>query len=277
MADEGAANHTRLCQTYDQAGVEIFVYGRSALDKSRPAPQKFPARQTLEACRAVARLHQLDPAQTLLVQQAPQAIDAGVFHNDVIAVGNRNFLMYHQHAFVEGEAVVSHLQNRIESVLGWKLYSICLTEQELSLTDAVASYLFNSQLLTRPDGGMTLLCPEDVQRTPAALQCTQRILAEENPVDDVRFLDLRQSMNNGGGPACLRLRVVMTDAQRPEIHQGVLFNDSLYKRLTDWVNKHYRDELAPQDLRDPRLPEEIETAFNELITILELPGHLFGF
>ena len=121
------------------------------------------------------------------------------------------------------------------------------------------------------------LCPQEARDIATSYQCTQRILSEENPVDRVEFLDLRQSMNNGGGPACLRLRVVLTDEQLAAVHQSVLFNDALYERLTGWVNSHYRDELAPDDLRDPDLITEVDAAFVELQDILQLPPQVFRF
>ena len=83
-------------------------------------------------------------------------------------------------------------------------------------------------------------------------------------------------MNNGGGPACLRLRVVLTVEQQQAVHQGVLFSESLYARLKDWVNQHYRDELAPDDLRDPALIDEVSGAFEHLSRILGLPLSVFG-
>jgi len=275
LADEGAANHTRLCASHDQPGVQLFVYGRSALDKSVLSPTRFPARQTLEASQAVARLHQVDDSRRIMAQQTPQAIDAGVFHNDVISVGNENMLMLHEHSFVDRQWVMNQLEH-FASESGWELFSICFTEKELPLADAVKSYLFNSQLLSREDGGMTLVCPLDARQLATSYACTQRLLAEDNPVDKVEFLDLRQSMNNGGGPACLRLRVVLTDDERSSIHPGVVFNDSLFERLTDWVNKNYRDELAPDDLRDPQLIDEVNEAFSQLASLLNLRSELFG-
>ena len=49
------------------------------------ARTRFPARQTREAFAAIARRHGLAPARTVFAQQNPVAIDAGVFHNDVIS------------------------------------------------------------------------------------------------------------------------------------------------------------------------------------------------
>lgn len=99
FGDEGAANHTRFCEQYGQQGVEFFVYGKHAFNDAHPAPKKFPARQTIEASQAIARLHGLDHKKVVYAQQNPDIIDQGVFHNDVIAVGNKNVLFYHQQAF----------------------------------------------------------------------------------------------------------------------------------------------------------------------------------
>ncbi|WP_417895004.1 N-succinylarginine dihydrolase, partial [Bacillus inaquosorum] len=94
---------TRLCRAYGEAGVELFVYGRSAFDVSQPAPKRYPARQTLEASQAIARLHGLGDESAVFIQQNPDVIDQGVFHNDVIAVGNQNVLFFHQQAFLHTE------------------------------------------------------------------------------------------------------------------------------------------------------------------------------
>ncbi|MGI9518231.1 MAG: N-succinylarginine dihydrolase [Pirellulaceae bacterium] len=276
-SDEGAANHTRLCVDYADFGVEVFVFGRSAFDQTRPVPIKFPARQTLEASEAIARRHRLDARSTLMIQQLPAAIDAGVFHNDVISVGNRNYFLYHEQAFVDTQAAVSSIRAVFVQNCGDSLFTTCITNAELSMIDAVKSYLFNSQLLSRPDGGMTLLCPVEVRELASAKSCTDRILQEDNPVDSVEFLDLRQSMYNGGGPACLRLRIVLTDDALESLNPGVRFTATLYEKLKDWVNDHYRNELAPDDLCDPQLIHEVDAAFVELATILQLPLSVFRF
>jgi succinylarginine dihydrolase len=151
------------------------------------------------------------------------------------------------------------------------LYVWQATSDQLPLDNAVSSYLFNSQLLTRPDGGMTLLCPTEVRDTASARQCADEIVASGNPVSEVRYVDLRQSMNNGGGPACLRLRVTMTHDEMQRAHQGVFLDDALYERLVAWVERNYRTELNPNDLRDPALAEEISVALDELGDVLDLP------
>lgn len=273
MSDEGAANHMRLCPSHAAQGLEIFVWGRSDFgryESGATAPTKFPARQTLESFEAISRRHGLPPDHCHFIQQNPAAIDAGVFHNDVISVANENMLLTHQSAFAHRESVLNELKCAFENLFEQPLFIAELSDAELSLPDAVGSYLFNSQLLTRPDGGMTLLCPNEVQDNPAAKSCTDRILSDGNPVDSVQFLDLRQSMNNGGGPACLRLRVVMNQAEQTAFHQGVLLTDSLYDQLVAHVEKHYREELLPNDLADPKLIDESLEAHQALTRILGL-------
>jgi succinylarginine dihydrolase len=88
----------------------------------------------------------------------------------------------------------------------------------------------------------------------------------------IHFVDLRQSMRNGGGPACLRLRVLVNDAERAAINPHVMFSDVLHQALIGWVNRHYRDRLAPADLRDPDLLDESRRALDELSQILHLPN-----
>jgi succinylarginine dihydrolase len=265
IGDEGAANHTRLCHQYGEPGIELFVYGRRGLDKSSAAPAKFPARQTLEASQAIARLHRLDPPRTLFIQQNPEAIDAGVFHNDVIAVGNRDVLFCHEKAFVDQPAVLDSLCQTFADICGGELRVIEVTEKQVPLADAVKSYLFNSQLLTRPDGESVLLVPTECMNTPS----TRAYLANHFGIP-IHVADLRQSMRNGGGPACLRLRVVLTNDERADVASGICWTPALHDRLSEWVAYHYRETLSPDDLADPALITENRVAMGELERILGL-------
>jgi succinylarginine dihydrolase len=270
LTDEGAANHTRLCQNFGQPGIELFVYGCRALKTDDPRPRRFPARQTMEACQAIARRHGLHPGQTLTVQQNPDAIDAGVFHNDVIAVGHQNVLLIHELAFCNQGETIRQLQRAFAEQFQSELQVVEISRSELPLADAVSSYLFNSQIVTRPAGVMALICPSECEHNISARSCIEKIIAADNPIKEVHFLDLRQSMNNGGGPACLRLRVVLDESQQSRFCQSVRLTDSLYETLVGWVEKHYRQELAPGDLRDPKLLVETRDAIQELESLLKL-------
>lgn len=274
FGDEGAANHTRFAASHGLEGVEMFVFGKYAHGHGQPEPKIYPARQTYEASAAVARLHGLNPAKTVFAQQNPEAIDAGVFHNDVIAVGNGNTLLYHEQAFLNTAAVLEELQQKYGDA---PLHFIKVAENEVTMAEAVQTYLFNSQLLTLPDGGMALIAPKECEENQA-VATRIRAMCEDNanPVKAAHFLDLRESMKNGGGPACLRLRVVLNTAELAAMHQGVLLTNALYDRLVAWVEKHYRDRLSVSDLADPHLAEESYRALDELTQILGL-GAIYPF
>ncbi len=272
FGDEGAANHARLCASHGEPGVEIFVYGRCAFEPG-PAPRRYPARQTLEASEAVARLHGLAPPHRVTAQQSPQAIDAGVFHNDVIAVGNENVLLFHEEAFLDGPQLLAELQRRLPDQA---LHFIEVRSNQVSLAEAVNAYLFNSQLLTLPGGGMALVVPEECRTTPSVWTCLEDILAAPNPIGTVHVMDLKQSMRNGGGPACLRLRVVLSEAELATVNPGVLLDQESFNILNGWVSRHYRDRLVEADLADPKLLDETRTALDELTGILGL-GSIYTF
>ena len=271
LSDEGAANHTRLSPAHDRSGIELFAFGIDTIDRAAPRPKKFPARQTRLASESIARNHGLNLDAAVLLQQNPAAIDAGVFHNDVISVGNENVLLCHEMAFVDQANQLAKLRTRFEQQFECPLFVIELSDKELPLADAVSSYLFNSQLVTRADGNMMLICPLECSENPNAKRCLEKIVEQSNPIQEVEFLNLRQSMNNGGGPACLRLRVVLTTQQQAAMHQGIIFNDPLHGELVDWVESHYREKIAPDDLRDPALIRESFDAIASLAKILELP------
>ncbi len=265
FGDEGAANHTRFGGA--GAGVELFVHGRRAFGENGAQPARYVARQTEEAQQAIARLHGLDARRTLHAQQNPAAIDAGVFHNDVIAVGAGNVLFCHAEAYVDQPALLAALAERVPGFT-----PIVVQNRDVGLQDAVATYLFNSQLLARPDGRMLLVAPAECRDNPRTAAYLDRLLAEAGPIADVMALDLRQSMRNGGGPACLRLRVDLTAAERAAITARVFADAALCDALEAVVARHYRDRLLPADLADPALLDESRQALDAFSALLGLPG-----
>jgi succinylarginine dihydrolase len=266
FGDEGAANHMRFAANVGTAGVEWFVYGRRGFG-SGVAPSRFPARQTREASEAIARRHLLDASRTLFTQQRPDAIDAGVFHNDVIAVGEGTFLFCHERAFVDQPAALDELAEAV----GPEFVALVVRDDELPLADAVATYLFNSQLLPRDDARYLLVAPAECRAHPATAQLLDRLVASGSPIAEVLTFDLRQSMRNGGGPACLRLRVPLTTTERAALRGNVILDGALDAGLDAWIRRHYRDRLAPTDLRDPSLLDETRRALDELTQLLRLP------
>lgn len=270
FGDEGAANHNRLGGAYGERGVQLFVYGRDSSHEGK-APQRYPARQTLEASEAVARLHQLSPESVLYAQQNPAVIDQGVFHNDVIAVSNQQMLFCHQHAFVNQPELLAQLRSRVPGFVALEV-----PENRVSVKDAVETYLFNSQLLSRPDGTMMLVLPEESRQHPGVWRYLCEQVEADTPLKALKVFDLRESMYNGGGPACLRLRVVLTPQEQQAVNPAVLMNDRLFSTLNNWVDRHYRDRLTQADLVDPQLLREGRDALDELTKLLDL-GNVYAF
>jgi succinylarginine dihydrolase len=281
LGDEGAANHTRFCTAHGNRGLHCFVYGVRALEPDSPRPARFPARQSFEACAAIARRHQLAPQRTVFLQQHPAAIDAGAFHNDVVAVGHRHLHFHHELAFLGGREATETLALAARETLGRDLVDLEVPTAAVSLADTIRSYLFNSQLVTLPGAAgseaFALIAPAECQRTPAVAAYLERLVADPfSPIRQVHYCDLRQSMRNGGGPACLRQRVVLTATERARLPAGVFIDAASVARLEAWVHRHYREELHFDDLADPALLEESRRALDELTALLGL-GSVYPF
>ncbi len=280
LGDEGAANHTRLASSHAARGLHLFVYGHRGLAGASAGrtPRRFASRQARETSEAVARGNAIRAKQVFFAQQHPAAIDAGVFHNDVISVGNENVLLYHERAFVNTPAVIRGLRLLYAALPhGSELIALAVPARRVPLADAVSSYLFNSQLVTVRRGEMALLAPVECRETPRVRRFLEDLVAHgSSPMRRVHYLDLRQSMRNGGGPACLRLRVVLTPPELAALTPRVLLTDATYATLTAWVKKHYREKLTAADLADPQLLEESRHALDALTALLGL-GSIYPF
>ena len=262
FADEGAANHVRLCAEHGAPGVNLLVYGRTAYE---PWTGRFPARQTREAFEAIVRRH--GAGRAVHLRQNPTAIAAGAFHNDVVCVGALDTLLYHQLAFEDPAAMQAEV--RAAAAGRFEPQFVEVGEAELPLADAVASYLFNAMLVRLPgEARLTLIAPVDVAETPRARAVAERLAASNGPIGAVQYVDVRESMRNGGGPACLRLRVVMTPQELAEANPRHRLDERLHARLTDWIGRRYRDRLTPADLADPAMIADSRDALGELDAIL---------
>ncbi len=268
LDDEGAANHTRFCNSYDEEGLHFFVYGRSQ-DASEEVPQKYPARQTLEASKKVAETMQVKNA--VFAQQSAESIDAGVFHHDVIGVGNKDLYFYHEKALAEEAETITKLQDSFNG----KLNFLCVKESEVPMEVAVETYLFNSQLVEYENGHM-LIAPIRCRRNALVRKYIQSIVGKHKLIKKVRYVNLEQSLWNGGGPACLRLRVTMNETEFSALHPGVIFTDKLHLRLRKWVKKYYVGNLIYEDLFVPSFTKRCRCALDELTYILGL-GKIYPF
>jgi succinylarginine dihydrolase len=254
FGDEGAANHMRLAAAHGEAGVEIFVHGVSG--------GGFPARQHIEASKAIARRHQLDPERTLFVAQSEAAIAAGAFHNDVVAVANERVLLAHEKAFTDTPAVIAQCARL---VAGFEYVEVA--DGDVPLADAVSSYLFNAQLVTPPDGEVTLIVPTEARETPSVWNWIERHLAGNGPIRRVEVVDVRESMANGGGPACLRLRVVADPAT---VDPRFLVDPARLDSIAEVVRRHWPEQIHNDELQQVALINDIERARAALLEVLDL-------
>jgi succinylarginine dihydrolase len=276
FCDEGAANHTRLCLAHHLPGIHLFTYGRKTLENDS-INRKFPARQSLEASQAISRLHLIPQDRLLFAQQNSAAIEGGVFHNDVISVGNESLFLYHEDAFCNTPKIIDKLQQLFYQLTNQSLCCIKISNNELTLKEAVQSYLFNSQIVTLPDQTMSLIAPIECLSNPRARALLESLASDPNlPISTVHYVDLRQSMQNGGGPACLRLRIVLTPEELQKTNPQIFLTDSLYLKLKNWIDKHYHDRLCQQDLLDPSFLIANQIALDELTQLLNL-GSLYSF
>lgn len=254
FGDEGAANHMRLCAAHDTPGVEVFVYGVRG--------GAFPARQHVEASRAIARLNRLDPSRTVFVAQSEAAIAAGAFHNDVVAVANEHVLFAHEQAFEGKDGFYADLRRLLPEV-----EIVEVPAALVSLDEAVKSYLFNAQLVTLPEGAMALILPGEARETPSVWAWLEAMVAGNGPIRRLAVVDVRQSMANGGGPACLRLRVVADPAT---VDPRFLVDEGKLDRIGSVVETFWPEQIAPDELNDPALWGRIEAARAALLSTLDL-------
>lgn len=255
FGDEGAANHMRLCSKHDQSGVEVFVYGRPG--------GKFPARQHEQASRAVARAHGLAPERAVFIEQSPVAIEAGAFHNDVVAVANEDVVFAHELAFADRQGAYDAMRAAFPA-----LQVVEVPDSAVSLAEAIRSYLFNAQLVTIPGGGgMALVVPEECRESASVWGWLEQMLAGNGPIREVWPVDVRQSMANGGGPACLRLRVVADPAT---VDQRFMLDEEKADRIEAVIDKYWPEKIDVWQIGDGDLAAQVIEARNTLLSVLNL-------
>jgi succinylarginine dihydrolase len=254
FGDEGAANFMRLAEAHGEPGLEIFVYGESA--------GPFPARQHVEASKAVARLHGIDPDRTLFVQQSPEAIAAGAFHNDVVAVANESVLFCHEQAFAGRGDFFAKLKAKMPEA-----QIVEVPAEHVSLAEAIRTYLFNAQLVTLPEGGMALILPTESQESNAVWAWLEEMVAGNGPIRRLIPVDVRQSMANGGGPACLRLRVLADPAT---VDPRFLMDETKLDAIAGVVAETWPETIDARHIADHALWKRIEKARSRLYEALGL-------
>lgn len=251
FSDEGAANHMRIAARHGERGLNVFVHGAAR-------GSRFPERQARRAGEAVARLAGADAFHTL---QSQAAIEAGAFHNDVVAVANEHVLLAHAAAFEDRDGLFDAAVRAVPDFVAVEVDGI-------GLDDAIGSYLFNSQLLTLPEGGMALVLPGEAQANERVWRAVDAIIAGNNPINEAIVVDVRESMRNGGGPACLRLRVPVGDEARQAIDPRFLLDETRWEALCALVERHWPERIDAAELADPELWAAAAAAHDALDALL---------
>ena len=254
FGDEGAANHGRFCEGHGEAGVELFVYGKPG--------GKFPARQHEQASRLVARMHGLDPDKCVFIEQNPAAIEAGAFHNDVVSVVNERVLFTHQEAFADQQGAYDAIRAKFPALEVVEVPSSAVTIEE-----AIRTYLFNAQLITLPDGTMNLIVPEECRESASVWAYCEEMMSSNGPIRKVVPVDVRQSMANGGGPACLRLRVVCDPAT---VDPRFLLDEAKADQMERVIAEHWPVQIDPVDLGSEALAKSVVAARLTMLEVLDL-------
>lgn len=258
FGDEGAANHGRFCEGHGSEGVELFVYGRPG--------GKFPARQHEQASRLVARAHGLDLAKCVFIEQNHAAIEAGAFHNDVVSVVNERVLFTHQEAFADQQGAYDAIRAKFSA-----LEVVEVPSSAVTLAEAIRTYLFNAQLITLPDGTMNLIVPEECRESPSVWAYCEEMMAcaksGGGPIREVVPVDVRQSMANGGGPACLRLRVVCDPAT---VDPRFLLDEAKAQLMESVIAKTWPEQIDPADIGGDALAKTVIAARHALLDALDL-------
>jgi succinylarginine dihydrolase len=190
-----------------------------------------------------------------------------------VSLANEEVFIFHQEAFadrVELERVLHHLKEHVQG-----FHPIEILSEDISLNDLVSSYLLNSQLITVDNNEMMMLLPEEVQNHPNCMRWLDEIKSS-SPIKHLEFVDIRQSMMNGGGPACLRFKAVVNNDEFDQLNEKFLLSPTKLMDLRALVSKHYRDQLNPEDLLDIKLIQESCTFLDELTQLLDI-GSIYNF
>lgn len=262
FSDEGAANHFRLTSRHGAKGINVFIYGKNGPKRPYTPAKIYQPRQSMKASAAIAQQHRIGN-YVLFFQQNPKAIDTGVFHNDVVTISNENCILFHEEAFLEG-----NITSTLAAHCHFPLYTFMISEKDMPLTDAIRNYFFNSQLVTIKRQQMALIMPQECQNDPSVERVLRRLDTELSPIRQYHYIDCSQSMQNGGGPACLRLRINVTERELSGIDSRYLLDSAKVDTLEACVKQHYRDRVTPEDFLDPNFREECQKTYSALEQVL---------
>ena len=158
----------------------------------------------------------------------------------------------HERAFADPEGAYAAIRAAFPAV-----QIIVVPDSAVSLAEAIRSYLFNAQLVTLPYGAMALIVPLEAWESAPVRGWLDAMLAGNGPIRQVLPVDVRQSMANGGGPACLRLRVVTDPAA---VDPRFLLDAGKADTIAAVIAGHWPEAIDPADIGKPAVAAQVVTA-----------------
>lgn len=246
FSDEGAANDIRLCSFDFKEAISLFVYGRNADDEITTF---YPCRQTKEAYDVLCLTHRLQLDRVVFAKQHKEAINQGVFHNDVISVGHKNVFLCHEFAFENQDHVLEEVRGKFKKYVKEALYLHVIPNSIITLKECVKSYLFNSQLVDSNEG-LVMIAPKQCEENSNIKIYIDTVLLKETPIKKCFYVDLQESMRNGGGPACLRLKVVLSNDEYKVILSKYQVTPKRLTEIKDIVSDLYPENVTVESFED---------------------------
>ncbi|SEI00219.1 succinylarginine dihydrolase [Rheinheimera pacifica] len=256
FSDEGAANHMRFHVEAENRGLNVFVYSNDPDN-----PEFVQGRQTLWASKAICQLHALPDSKVLLQKQSKEAISRGIFHNDIISMNSHDLLVFHQQAYEDHESL-------IEKLMAQGICCVEIKAEEFSLEHALKTYFFNSEFISGKDGGLVLVMSKSCQHDAKVQVQLDRIQTAYSKEIKTMYVDLDDSLRNGGGPACLRLRVQLNQEQFSAIPSQFLLTQNKLEALQEVVTRFYRESLSYEDVLTEIFQRNLQPVYTKLEQIL---------
>ena len=81
-------------------------------------------------------------------------------------------------------------------------------------------------------------------------------------------------MKNGGGPACLRLRVILSEEELKGANSKIFYSEELHNNLKNIINKYYPKSLTMTDLLNQEMLDNLNECYEAFNEILKVPSLL---
>ena len=273
--DEGAANHIRFAPSLESKGLHLMVYSCESEQIEKDVTDSFPGRQTKEASKFIIQQQGVSDSQVVFAKQNSDSVQQGIFHNDVISSGHLDLFITHELAFEDTNLVINDLQSKYYALHKENLNVVVIKESMLSIKECVLTYFFNMQIISPNSNDMELILPMECLGNQRIQTVLTYIQEKEERIKDIHYVQLNESMKNGGGPACLRLRLQLTMPQWTVIPSKFKFNDKLYKDLIEIIQTNYPESFEIENQIETEFIQRLRNTYNLLYQAFGLENSNF--